>query len=80
MLDCELLREVYINLRDAKEPKFNLSPVLEQNLSIDKSYNKQIVNKNPNIWILGKDYLDRPVEGKQAKDYLDDYSKLSKTV
>ena len=25
LLDCELLREVYINLLDAKEPKFNLS-------------------------------------------------------
>ena len=30
----------------------------------------QIINKNPNIWILGKDYLDRPVEGKQIKDYV----------
>ena len=25
LLDCELLREVYINLLDAKEPKFDLS-------------------------------------------------------
>ena len=25
LLDCELLREVYIHLLDAKEPKFNLS-------------------------------------------------------
>ena len=25
LLDCELLREVYINLLDAREPKFNLS-------------------------------------------------------
>ena len=25
LLDCELLREVYINLLDVKEPKFNLS-------------------------------------------------------
>ena len=45
-----------------------------------ETWTKQIVNKNPNIWILGKDYLDRPVEGKQVKDYLDDYSKLSKTI
>lgn len=29
----------------------------------------QIEEKNPNIWILGKDYLDRPVEGTQMKDY-----------
>ena len=27
LLDCELLREVYINLLDAKEPKFNLSNI-----------------------------------------------------
>ena len=46
LLDCELLREVYINLLDAKEPKFNLS-----SLSLDpvrfttkeKLYNKTIV-------------------------------------
>jgi hypothetical protein len=31
---------------------------------------QQINNKNPNIWILGKDYLDRPVEGDKLKDYL----------
>ena len=32
LLDCELLREVYINLLDAKEPKFNLSNTTEQGL------------------------------------------------
>lgn len=31
---------------------------------------EQITNKNPNMWILGKDYLDRPAEGKQIKDYV----------
>ena len=31
LLDCELLREVYINLLDAKEPKFNLSSNFEKN-------------------------------------------------
>ena len=30
----------------------------------------QITDRNPNIWILGKDYLDRPVEGSQIKDYV----------
>ena len=29
LLDCELLREVYINLLEAKEPKFNLSNSIE---------------------------------------------------
>ena len=35
LLDCELLREVYINLLDVKEPKFNLSPISKD--SIDKN-------------------------------------------
>ena len=45
-----------------------------------ETWTKQIAEKNSNIWILGKDYLDRPVEGKQIKEYLNDYPKLSKTV
>ena len=46
LLDCELLREVYINLLDVKEPKFNLSSVSynEERFSTrEKSYNKTIV-------------------------------------
>ena len=44
LLDCELLREVYINLLDAKEPKFNLSNnLIEQNVNITKDYNKKVV-------------------------------------
>ena len=44
LLDCELLREVYINLLDAKEPKFNLSNnTSEQNISKAKDYSKTIV-------------------------------------
>ena len=43
LLDCELLREVYINLLDVKEPKFNLSNYLEQNINKAKDYNKTIV-------------------------------------
>jgi len=62
LLDCELLREVYINLRDAKEPKFNLSPVLEQNLSIDKSYNKQIVNISVEEVTKHKDFLKKEIK------------------
>ena len=45
LLDCELLREVYINLLDVKEPKFNLSSSnQEKNLFKNKNYNKQIVD------------------------------------
>ena len=46
MLDCELLREVYINLLDVKEPKFNLTTAgyNEARSSIrEESYNKTIV-------------------------------------
>ena len=44
LLDCELLREVYINLLDAKEPKFDLSNNIEaQRLNKTKDYCKTIV-------------------------------------
>ena len=44
LLDCELLREVYINLVDVKEPKFNLSNKnLDENILEVKDYNKKIV-------------------------------------
>jgi len=44
LLDCELLREVYINLLDAKEPKFNLSSSnADYSISKIKDYNKQVV-------------------------------------
>ena len=43
LLDCELLREVYINLLDVKEPKFSLSNnVSEININKSKDYNKTI--------------------------------------
>ena len=44
LLDCELLREVYINLLDVKEPKFNLSSInSEQTVSVTKNYNKDVI-------------------------------------
>ena len=44
LLDCELLREVYINLLDAREPKFNLiNSVTEQSQNKAKDYSKIIV-------------------------------------
>ncbi len=46
LLDCELLREVYINLLDAKEPKFNLSSGVHnevKNSKKDQLYNKKII-------------------------------------
>ncbi len=44
LLDCELLREVYINLLDAKEPKFNLSSKNVETENVKKeNYNKNIL-------------------------------------
>ena len=46
LLDCELLREVYINLLDAKEPKFNLSSTNQNeviNFKEKRVYNKKIL-------------------------------------
>ena len=44
LLDCELLREVYVNLLDIKEPKFNLSNTTPSlNISGTKEYNKKII-------------------------------------
>jgi DNA polymerase III subunit epsilon len=44
LLDCELLREVYINLLDVKEPKFNLlNNSLDQTTFTAKDYNKKVV-------------------------------------
>ena len=58
LLDCELLREAYINLLDAKEPKFNLSSsVSEINITRAKDYNKTIVKISE-------------VEIKKHKDFL----------
>ena len=44
LLDCELLREVYINLLDAKEPRFNLAnSITEMNITKANDYNKTVV-------------------------------------
>ena len=58
LLDCELLREVYINLLDAKEPKFNLAnSITEINIKKAKDYNKTVVKISE-------------VEIKKHKDFL----------
>ena len=58
LLDCELLREVYINLLDVKEPKFNLSSgASEINIEKAKDYNKTVVKISE-------------VEIKKHKDFL----------
>ena len=63
LLDCQLLREVYINLLDAKEPKFNLSTKdLEQNLVRDKSYNKEILEVPADEINMHKEFLKKELK------------------
>ena len=63
LLDCELLREVYINLLEAKEPKLNLSPNnFEQNIIVNKSYNKDIVNVSDLELKLHKEFLKKELK------------------
>ena len=58
LLDCELLREAYINLLDAKEPKFNLSnTVSEINIKKAKDYNKTVVKISEAEIKKHKDFL-----------------------
>ena len=58
LLDCELLREAYINLLDAKEPKFNLSnSVSEINIKKAKDYNKTVVKISEAEVKKHKDFL-----------------------
>ena len=63
LLDCELLREVYINLLDAKEPKFNLSlNNSEQNFIKNKSYNKEVLKIKDTEIKLHNDFLKRELK------------------
>jgi DNA polymerase-3 subunit epsilon len=63
LLDCELLREVYINLLDAKAPKLIFS---DENLEIDhanrmenKSYCKKIIKPTSDELDLHKNFLKK---------------------
>ena len=68
VLDCELLREVYINLLDAKEPKLSFNSQVEQKINQRQNFNysKKIVKlseeeiKNHNLFLkaeLKKNYF-----------------------
>ena len=70
LLDCELLREAYINLLDAKEPKFNLSnSVSEMNTEKAKDYNKMVVKISEVEIEKHKDFLKS--ELKKNLKYMD---------
>ena len=63
LLDCELLREVYINLLDVKEPKFNLtSNNVEQNIITNITYNKQVLNVAETEIKLHKEFLKKELK------------------
>ena len=63
LLDCELLREVYINLLDAKEPKLNLSSVItERKVSKNSTYNKKILTVPTAELQLHKEFLKKELK------------------
>ena len=64
LLDCELLREVYINLLDAKEPRlaFSSDTIIKNKLGSDKknvSYSKKIIQVSENEKNMHKDFLKK---------------------
>ena len=63
LLDCELLREVYIHLLDAKEPKFNLSSVSpDLDITKTKNYNKEVINISETEIKLHNDFLKKELK------------------
>jgi DNA polymerase III subunit epsilon len=63
LLDCELLREVYINLLDVREPKFNLlSNNSTQNIIKVKDYGKKIVTISETDIKKHKEFLKRELK------------------
>ena len=65
LLDCELLREVYINLVDVKEPKFNLSPDLKEKQKIQKqfnAYNKSVIEISEKDILKHKEFLKTEIK------------------
>ena len=63
LLDCELLREVYINLLDAKEPKLNLSSArIEPNTVKKAIYNKQVLEISELELKLHKEFLNKDLK------------------
>ena len=63
LLDCELLREVYINLLDAKEPRFNLSSNNDEPKTIRSlNYNKKIVRISESEIKLHSEFIKRELK------------------
>ena len=67
LLDCELLREVYINLLDAKEPKLifsseKLNSKFINNNEATKEYCKTIINLSNNEMELHKTFVKKEIK------------------
>ena len=63
LLDCELLREVYINLLDVKEPKLNMSSSnTDKNVTQSKNYNKTILSINESEIKQHVDFLKKEIK------------------
>ena len=63
LLDCELLREVYINLLDVKEPKFNLTAKnTESTITNNKIYNKEILKISEEEIQLNKEFIKKELK------------------
>jgi len=63
LLDCELLREVYINLFEAKEPKFNLSHnTLKSDIKKNNIYNRQVLKISDDEIKLHKEFLKKELK------------------
>ena len=63
LLDCELLREVYINLLDVKEPKFNLSSNnTEKSFFKNNNYNKKILKISDEEVKFHKDFVKKELK------------------
>jgi len=71
LIDCNLLKEVYINLLDQKEPKFDFKTLETQNLNIKNEYNKKnnvtrrIIKANDEELNLHKNFL----KSRLSKNY-----------
>ena len=64
LLDCELLREVYINLLDAKEPRLIFSnekgaSILERKTNFNQNYCKTVVKPTAEEVKLHRDFLKK---------------------
>ena len=68
LMDCELLKEVYINLIDQKEPKLNLetseilNTKIDQNINNINSKKRKIIKPSNQELKLHKDYIKRQLK------------------